>query len=492
MKGHSTPPDASTLLEAMRAMGYSFETAVADLVDNSIAAACTSVGISFSPFDEPYIALVDDGRGMTRTELLEAMRHGSRHPLVDREAHDLGRFGLGMKTASLSQCRRLTVVSKQGQETSGAEWDLDVVDRSCDWCLLELEPQDVDAVPGIEMLRQLESGTLVVWRNLDRALAGEPDPVKALQDHIDRTREHLSLVFHRYLDGTGPKLSLAINGLTVAPLDPFLRTRKGRQSFPIENVVVDGHKVVVEAHILPHISRLTSSEIAKAGGEDGLRKNQGFYVYRNRRLIAWGTWFRLAKQEEMTKLARVMVDIPNSLDHLWSLDIKKSSAHPPEKVRRALRQIVDRIADRSRRVYSHRGRVTPNGAIVPTWQRIELRGGRFQYRINREHDIFAAMRQVVPEEGAALLERFAQMIEQSFPYEAAYADMASDRQPAPEESDEQIEDRLRDMAGRLLDALSDLPEARRTTLERLHQLEPFCRHPDATRRIKESLSCPSR
>lgn len=488
MTPHSTPPVAKTLLEAMRAIGYSFETAIADLVDNSIAAGSSRLELMFSPFGEPYVALADDGRGMSREELLASMQHGSRNPLAVRERHDLGRFGLGLKTASLSQCRRLTVLSKQGGVLSGAEWDLDVVESTQDWTLLELDSEDLEAVPGVEALDGLEAGTLVVWRALDRALAGESDTVRALQDHVDRTRSHLSLVFHRFMEGATPDLRLTINGVRVEPLDPFLRTGRGRQAFPPEVLLVAGEKVSVEAHILPHVSRLSPAEIAQAGGEDGLRRNQGFYVYRNRRLISWGTWFRLAKHEEMTKLARVLVDIPNSLDHLWSLDIKKSTAHPPEQVRRVLRQIVERIAERSRRVYTYRGRTALERDVVAGWHRIEMRGGRFQYRINREHDLFSAMREAMPEEGAGLLERFAQMVEESFPYEAVYSDMAADRQPASEETEEEAAARLRDMAQRLLDALAHLPDARLATLERLPQLEPFCRHPEIARSLKESLS----
>lgn len=488
MKGLFTPPVASTLLEAMRAIGYSFESAIADLVDNSIAAQCSVVDVTFSPFDEPFVALTDDGRGMCRAELIEAMRHGSRSPLVTRDARDLGRFGLGLKTASLSQCRRLTVVSKKGDEICGAEWDLDEVARTGDWSLLELEPDDVAIVPAIGSLVSHDQGTLVVWRALDRALAGESDHVRALQNHVDRARGHLALVFHRFTEGSTPLLRLAINGMPVVPLDPFLRSRKGRQTLPIETIVVDSQRVVVEAHILPHVSKLTPAEITQAGGEEGLRRNQGFYVYRNLRLISWGTWFRLAKQEEMTKLARVIVDIPNTLDHLWSLDIKKSSAHPPEQVRQALRQIVDRIADRSRRVYSYRGTTSLDKGIVRGWSRVELRAGRFQYRLNRDHDLFGALRLVVPEGSGPLLERFVQMVEESFPYDAVYADMAADGQPAVDESGEQLEDRLKDMAARLLDAFKDLPDARNATLERLTTLEPFCRHPDLARKIKESLT----
>lgn len=488
MRFVSTPPFASSLLEAMRAFGYSFETAIADLVDNSIAAAANKVDIYFPPTNEPYVALIDNGKGMSPANLALAMRHGTRNPLEARAEHDLGRFGLGLKTASLSQARRLTVITKQDSTVAGAEWDLDEVSRRDDWALLELEASDFEQVPKFQELRLLESGTLVVWRVLDRALAGESSPFKALQNHIDRARMHLALVFHRYLEGAQPDLRISINGLAVAPFDPFLRFLPGRQAMPPEVLNVSGHRVRIEAHILPHVSKLTAAEVTQAGGEEGLRRNQGFYVYRNRRLVIWGTWFRLARQEEMTKLARVIVDIPNTLDHLWSLDVKKSTAHPPEQVRQALKQIVDRIADRSRRVYSFRGNPTPNVGLVPTWQRIELRGGRFRYVVNRGHGLFNALRQIVPEGDGLLLERFLQVVEDSFPYDAAYADMAADRQPGADATDAEVEERLRDTASRLLAALDDLPEARAATLNQLELLEPFCKHPKITARIKEEFS----
>lgn len=488
MKCIPTPPVASTLLESMRAIGYSFEAAAADLIDNSLSAGARNVDLYFPPSGEPYAAILDDGRGMCRLELMEAMRHGSRSPLAPRSRDDLGRFGLGLKTASLSQARRLTVVSKRDGHVCGAEWNLDEVARRGDWALLELEQEDLDTVPLIQTLHSRAAGTLVIWRALDRALAGESALLRALQDHMDRTRAHVALVFHRFMEAQPAPVMITINGLAVVPLDPFLRSRKGRQTLPTETFAIDGHVVQVEAHILPHLSKLSATEIAEAGGSDGLRRNQGFYVYRNRRLIIWGTWFRLARQEEMTKLARVIVDVPNSLDHLWSLDVKKSAAHPPEQVRQGLRQIVDRIAERSRRVHTFRGAPTQDDGVIRGWQRLELRGGRFQYRINRDHDLLVGLRRAIDEPDGPLFERAVQMLEESFPYDAVYADMAADRLPSTDEAPGELLERLSDMAARLLGALEGVPEARKATLDRLHLLEPFCRHPEITARIRETLT----
>lgn len=471
----------------MRAIGYSFETALADIIDNSIAAAATTVDVMFSATPTPYVSICDNGWGMHKDGLFEAMRHGSRNPLAKRDNDDLGRFGLGLKTASLSQCRRMTVVSTTGRLASGAEWDLDEVARYADWMLLELDARDIASVPNISGLLAQKSGTLVVWRDMDRALAGESNVGSALMNLIDRAREHIALVFHRYLQGPAPALRITINGLPVRPLDPFLLNAKGRQTLPTETLHVGGEAVLVEAHILPHASKLSSQEVALAGGEEGLRRNQGFYVYRNRRLITWGTWFRLAKQEEITKLARVMVDIPNTLDHLWSLDVKKSAAHPPEKVRQGLSQIVERIVDRSRRVYTFRGNRSWSPDLIPAWKRLELRDRHFRYEVNRDHDLFNALRNEIPERAAPILERFVQMIEESFPFDSVYADMASDKRAGTAEKTEDIEDRLLETAGHLLGALADTPQAKNTLLEKLHLLEPFNKHPDITLTIKEKL-----
>lgn len=184
-------------------------------------------------------------------------------------------------------------------------------------------------------------------------------------------------MFHRLLksDKSASGLSLCINNNPVEPLDPFLISHKATQVLPEEKFEIEGQSVRVEPYILPHISKFNPEQLRIAGGEDRLRRKQGFYIYRNRRLISWGSWFRLIRPQEMTKLARVRVDIPNSLDHLWTLDIKKSTAFPPEAIRMGLRLIVERIAETSRRVYTFRGRHANDDEMVHCWDRKLVRGG---------------------------------------------------------------------------------------------------------------------
>ena len=146
-----------------------------------------------------------------------------------------------------------------------------------------------------------------------------------------------------------------------------------------------GQKILVKPYILPHVSKLTKVELNRVGGKDGLRKLQGFYVYRNKRLLVWGTWFRLMRQGDLTKLARVQVDIPNSLDDLWTLDIKKSTATPPEEVRNNLKTIINKIAEGSRRTWTFRGKKEISDNLVHVWNRKITRDGGVLYEVNTDH-----------------------------------------------------------------------------------------------------------
>ena len=323
MKTIRMPPYAPTLIESTRAIGYSLEAAVADIIDNSIAAFAKKVDVFFFPIDDAYIAILDDGMGMCEDELNQSMQYGSKDPREERDAKDLGRFGLGLKTASLSQCRCLTVITKQGDKIEGRRWDIDHVSKVGDWSLILLEKDEIDVIPKIENLKEYESGTLVVWQKLDRMKAGEISFEQALGRKIDNVRAHLSLVYHRYLSGEaeGTRLKLSINGESIQSSDPFL-LKKSTRPMDDEILVVRGNRIVVRPYILPHMSKLTPDEIKSLGGKDGLRRQQGFYVYRNKRLLVWGTWFKMMRKGEMSKLARIQVDLPNTLDDLWTLDIK--------------------------------------------------------------------------------------------------------------------------------------------------------------------------
>jgi hypothetical protein len=476
-------------MESMRAIGYSFETAIADIIDNSISAGARDIQIRSWPYDSPYVAILDDGRGMTSEELVAAMRHGSQNPLEERGPHDLGRFGLGLKTASLSQCRRLTVASKKNGTLSGWCWDLDVVKKRRDWVLVGLPTGEISALPHGTELADLEHGTLVLWQNLDRVASDGDTFDQALEGKIDEARAHLALVFHRLMTSkrSAVGVRVSINKEQVEPFDPYLLSNTATQHLPIEEFFINEQAVTVTPYILPHLSKLSKAEMKLAGGEDGLRRSQGFYIYRNERLICWGSWARLTRQEELTKLARVRVDIPNTLDDLWTLDIKKSSAVPPESLKQNLKRIIERIVERSRSVYTYRGKKTKLDGVVHIWERSSVRGG-YAYSLNSAHPLVAAVKEALPADQKKLLDDLLALVQTCFPFDLLYVDMASDTRAENHTVDDEDEKTFADSLSRLADVLRPMQQNEEALLKLLCSIEPFARDHDRTVRVYTDLS----
>lgn len=422
MKELELIPHAKNLMESTRSVGYSLPAAVADLIDNSIAADARRVRIWTPTESERDLRILDDGRGMDEEGLLAAMRYGSRFVGLERESGDLGRFGLGLKMASLSQCRCLTVVSKQGDRVVGACWDLDHVGAaSCEWAVQLLEAHDLEKVPWIEELRGQSTGTLVVWTKLDNMLMGisERGFSDVLMQRLSDLKSHLALVFHRYLQGEGPhSFEIEFNGRLIEPADPFLEGRSQRP-FATDSFSFAGGKVSISPYVLPHPKTLSKEEREMAGD---LQKDQGFYVYRNKRLVIWGTWFRLSRKLSLSKLARVRVDIPASaaFDRLWSLDVKKSAASVPEELKGALRAVVEKLCERSGKVWTRRARVEQ--AHDAFWARCKNADGAVSYVVNEANPVVAALIEKSPE-----VRSFIRLLASRLPLDSLYADLANDK-----------------------------------------------------------------
>jgi hypothetical protein len=196
-------PNPSAMIESLRAFGYSLPTAIADLMDNSISAGAKNIWLTFFwNGSESHIAILDDGRGMSEETLREAMRPGSQSPLEDRSPEDLGRFGLGLKTASFSQCRRLTVTSKaKGHDEATRRWDLDYVKTTGEWRLLKSAAEGSE--PLLSSIDPLKEGTLVLWENMDRVVSDTEVDSDADQSHflriIDEVQEHIAMVSSKAL-----------------------------------------------------------------------------------------------------------------------------------------------------------------------------------------------------------------------------------------------------------------------------------------------------
>ena len=425
MREKEVAPRAAILVESMRDIGYSLQTAVADVIDNSLAAGARTINLFADTHAEaPAVGVLDDGMGMTEAELLEAMRPGSKSPLEERASTDLGRFGLGLKTASFSQCRRLTVVTRRHGTVSCAAWDLDKVTAHDRW-ILEL-PDSLTGIPWSECLTS--DGTLVVWEKLDRLVG--PHGCGDRQDFVrqlDETAKHVEFVFHRFLsgrEGGEGRVEMSLNGRELRPFDPFHSQHPATQHHPQETFALAGHEIRIRPMTLPHHDKVSETNWKRYAGPEGYVRNQGFYLYRNRRLIVHGTWFGLARQLELTKLSRVLIDIPGSLDAAWKIDVKKAWAQPPYPVRERLRRIIDRIGVPSKRTYTARGARLTEDNRLPVWTRSQDKN-RISYGLDTKHPLFLAFKARLDAETANEFRKLLGLVVATLPVEALYADVSA-------------------------------------------------------------------
>lgn len=484
--GIELPPFAPMLMQSLRAVGYTLGAALADLVDNSVAAGARNISIDYAPGTTGHLAILDDGRGMDPTELVAAMRFGSRDPRDARGTGDLGRFGLGLKTASLSQARRLTVASRrEGQPIALARWDLDECERRGAWWL---EVPRVEDLPGVvqEQLGAAASGTAVVWQSLDRLGAEGPLGEAAFERAVNEAGDHLALAFHRFIAAeVGRGLSIRINGRALPRLDPFLHGHARGQALHEEVFEIEGEKIRVSPFVLPLPSRLGEDDLAKAGGRDMLKTAHGFYIYRGGRLVVPGGWFGIVPADELVRLARVRVDVPVSLDHLWRVDIRKATAAPPAALRPHLKRIVGDVATRSRRVYSHRGTPAAARDQIRLWGRVDGRDGAATWKVNRQHPVVAA---ALAGSSGSGVERLLRLLEDAMPVHDIHLHVSNDLPVA--ETGKPALDELRMLARDLLGAFQGQPAIVAEMLAKLPMTYPFSADPEAARMIVKELSAP--
>ncbi|TAK35037.1 MAG: ATP-binding protein [Saprospiraceae bacterium] len=389
-------PKAAAMIESFRAIGYSPETALADLIDNSISAGAKNVRIEFIwAGRNSWLTIIDDGWGMAEDEIIDALRPGSKDPDHIRLPSDLGRFGLGLKTASFSQCGRLTVISKKaGSPASHWTWDLDFVRQSGKWEVFqdEIHTNFYEKIP--------ETGTIVLWENMDR-LAGNADEEdeESHQNFLkigESFRKHLEMVFHRYIESG--KINLLFNGRKISAWNPFMPGKLPTQVFseePLQNGAV-----ILKGYVLPHKSKISEEEYKAGEGPKGWNAQQGFYIYRNERLLVAGDWLGMFRIEEHYKLARIMVDISNLLDKDWQLDIKKSVAKPPHGVVTAIKNYALKVRNQAVEVYRHKGRTIHRNLANEEFKQVwfeRKRHGKYHYVINREHPLVKNILDTMPD-----------------------------------------------------------------------------------------------
>ena len=422
------------MIEALRGLGYSTATALADIIDNSIAADASRVDVIFH-WDgaRSHIRIFDDGRGMSPEQLDSAMRLGERNPLEERCASDLGRFGLGLKTASFSQARRLTVASSRNGRIDCLRWDLDMLASNADGGWFIVEGTHPGSEPLLAPLEGARTGTLVLWEVMDRVVSPGVTS-QGFHDLIDAIEGHLGMVFHRYLEGPQPRLRLFINGRPVEPWDPFLQNHPATHCSPVAHYGEGRWRVDAQAFVLPHKDLLAPAVYDRASGPDGWTVQQGFYVYRNERLLLAGSWLGLGSsrawaKEEPYRLARLRIDLPNTSDADWKIDIRKSTARPPASLRPGLTHLAEDTRARARRVFAHRGKMEPRQTGQPIQQAWSAEHGKagVRYRIDSGHPAVAA----VLEQAGSLADEVRAMlrvIEETVPVQRIWLDTAEARE----------------------------------------------------------------
>lgn len=480
-------PHADALVESLRSFGYSPQAAVADLVDNSISAGARHIDVTFYwAGSASWVAIQDDGMGMDEPTLVNAMRPGTRSPLEVRNEADLGRFGLGLKTASFSQARELTVVSRTGAATEPAirRWDLDVVATTREWRLLRSASTSVPSLASA-------TGTTVLWTKCDRLVgdvqAEDESAQRRFLSIASEVEKHLGATFHRFMVGRS-KVRLRMNGREIPPWDPFMEQHSATQKLPSDTLVCQGEIVQVTPYVLPHRSKLSDVEQESGAGPKGWNPQQGFYLYRGGRLLVMGDWLSVGgAKDEHTKLARIRVDFPASLDLLWQVDVKKSSARVPGPLRQDLTRIARATRNQAEKVYRQRGQVVSRSKgddFVLAWHQIKTRDGETRYRVNRKHPVIESLFASTADRRSA--ERAIRFVEETIPTTMIGVSIASslDRQPTPFGQDaSEVEVLLTSVHANLVSA----GVASHDAVARLEAAEPFVHYPAVVQAFKESL-----
>ena len=475
-------PNAASLMQSLRAFGYDIATAVADLIDNSITAQATEVSICFEWNNGlPWISIADNGFGMNEQELFEAMKTGSKNPLDNRTADDLGRFGLGLKTASFSQCKRLTVASRRASSQVNIRcWDLDVVNEENAWVLLKKASGTADKLIQ-EYFKSCEHGTLVIWEKIDRIIPGthtnDEQYQTAFLEYAKAVKQHISVVFSAYMHGQR-KVQFLLNNRVISMWDPFMTDNSFTTRMPAESLYVNGYEVKIRPFILPHQSKLTSEEFEFNAGIHGWNAQQGFYIYRNNRLIVAGDWLIPGMEKlEQYRLARIRIDIGNETDNEWNIDVRKSTAIPPISIQKEVKRIAIAAQRESARVYRHRGKKLARTGKKEqhfVWHQ-NVRHGKLGYGINRNHPIIQSL---MDSDYKKQIGQLLDLIEETVPVPMIISDYSekSDAMLAPFEGKQT--DEFDGMMKALFDMYVSYGCSREEAIENIASTEPYIYTPE--------------
>lgn len=423
IKAEIAKPNAKSTINSYRSFGYNLSTALADIIDNSISASADEIRIDFNwNGQDSFISIFDNGIGMNKEELVIAMTPGSKDPEENRNEKDLGRFGMGLKTASFSQCKSLTCITKkENYLTIKRCWDIDFINEENEWQLLDY----VSDNSFLNILTNQKSGTLVLWQKLDRIVGNAEknnEIVKnAFYAEMMNVKIHLSLVFHKFIESK--RIKLFFKNEEIEPFNPFLLNLNPKPEMGLPEKFGN---VEITYFILPHMSEIGKIVYENSGGSLGWFQQQGFYIYRGDRLLVAGDWLGLAKKRDYSKLARIAVSFSNENDFNWHLDIKKSTANPPIEIIRELSRIAKIAIIKSAKIYNWRGQKTFSETSIsnyePLWTDEKNREGIKKYKINRKHPVINSLLS----ENSKLAGRALKLLEENVPIELILSNQNDD------------------------------------------------------------------
>jgi hypothetical protein len=412
MKTQTVPPNVGNFVKSLRDIGYTLEIAIADILDNSISANAKHIQIYAVEKPDMIFCILDDGNGMAENELIEAMRLSSKSPDDIRDKKDLGKFGLGLKTASFSQCRKLTVLSKQNNNTSIKQWDLDYIADKGEWLLITPDLSDFKDIPLFDEFINKENATLVIWQIVDSIDS------KEFTNHIDKLNNHLGLIFHRFLEDNFNPLKISLNNNPIQPFNPFNPEHQATQGGEIENTILSNLKISITPYVLPHHSKVSRQEWEKYSTDEGYIKSQGFYLYRAKRLLIYGTWWGMHKATDAHKLVRIKIDISNNQDKYWGIDIKKSHAKPRLEIKNSLKNVLSKYLPKSSQIQQRKGKGIQDKTVTKFWETIPVSADNFRFGLNKKHPLYQKIKDL---SGFDLIDVYLKGLEAYLPLEAIQA-----------------------------------------------------------------------
>ena len=435
VKAEIAIPNPKSIISSYRSFGYNLSTAIADIIDNSISAGADKVFLEYQwRGRNSYITIFDNGIGMNKEELVQAMTPGSKDPDEERKEKDLGRFGMGLKTASFSQCKRLTCVTKkENDEIVKRCWDIDFISQENEWQLLDYVSDKI----FLDKIDSQNSGTLILWEKLDRIVGDVENSNEKVKKVFYRemvaVKKHLSLVFHRFIENRS--LKIFFQNEEIEASNPFLLNLDPK---PEMGQTEQFGNVEITYFILPHMSKIGKENYERTGGSLGWFEQQGFYVYRANRLLVAGNWLGFQKKKDYSKLARIAINFPNVNDFNWKLDIKKSTATPPMEIHKELDRISKIAIAKSAKIYHWRGQKDidriGNSNYQPLWIDQKTREGIKKYKINRQHPLIKVL---LDTEHTKIVQKTLKLLEENVPIELILSNQNED--PSLHELEKQIE-----------------------------------------------------